>query len=174
MKTEHTIQNEIRVALTENGYTVFRANVGKVKTVDGRWFDTGLPKGHPDLYGFRPDGKIFYIEVKNANGRVRPEQKQFIKTVKARGALAGIARSVEDALDIVRGVYADETNVQGTTGTGTEVSGITASNSGRLGEEKNETASTVEQPVTENSDGEAGSESNNTNQSGVATNDNDI
>lgn len=107
MKTEHTIQNEIRVALTENGYTVFRANVGKVKTADGRWFDTGLPKGHPDLYGFRPDGKVFYIEVKNANGRVRPEQKQFIKTVKARGALAGIARSVEDALDIV-GVETDE------------------------------------------------------------------
>ena len=71
-----------------------------------------------------------------------------------------------------QGVMADE--VQGTTGTGTEASGITASNSGRLGEEKNETASTVEQPVTENSDGEAGSESNNTNQSGVATNDNDI
>jgi hypothetical protein len=102
VKTEHTIQNEIRVALTENGYTVFRANVGKVKTADGRWFDTGLPKGHPDLYGFRPDGKVFYIEVKNAKGRVRPEQKQFIKTVKARGALAGIARSVEDALAIVK------------------------------------------------------------------------
>ena len=65
VKTEHTIQNEIRVALTENGYTVFRANVGKVKMMDGRWFDTGLPKGHPDLYGFRSDGQIFYIEVNN-------------------------------------------------------------------------------------------------------------
>ena len=62
---------------------------------------------------------------------------------------------------LATGVKADETNVQGTTGTGTEASGITASNSGRLGEEKNETASTVEQPVTENSDGEAGSASNN-------------
>lgn len=103
MKTEHTIQNEIRVALTENGYTVFRANVGKVKTVDGRWFDTGLPKGHPDLYGFRPDGKVFYIEVKNERGRVRPEQEKFIETVKKRGAIAGVARSVEDALGIVKG-----------------------------------------------------------------------
>ena len=174
MKTEHTIQNEIRVALTENGYTVFRANVGKVKTADGRWFDTGLPKGHPDLYGFRPDGKVFYIEVKNANGRVRPEQKQFIKTVKARGALAGIARSVEDALDIVHGVFANETNVQRTATTGNEAGTVTNAETGRIGTEKNETASTVEQPVTENSDGEAGSESNNTNQSGVATNDDDI
>ncbi len=66
-----------------------------------------------------------------------------------------------------QGVYADE--VQGTTGTGTEASGITASNSGRLGEEKNETASTVEQPVTKNPDGEAGSKSNDHNQSGNVT-----
>ena len=143
MKTEHTIQNEIRVALTENGYTVFRANVGKVKTADGRWFDTGLPKGHPDLYGFRPDGKIFYIEVKNANGRVRPEQKQFIKTVKARGALAGIARSVEDALDIIHGVYVDETNVQGATTARTGTSTVTTAGAGRIGTEKNETAEDI-------------------------------
>lgn len=66
-----------------------------------------------------------------------------------------------------QGVYADE--VQGTIGAGNEASGITASNSGRSGEEKNETASTVEQPVTENSDGEAGSESNDSNKQGNAT-----
>lgn len=101
VKTEQTIQNEIRVALTQAGYTVFRANVGKVITVDGRWFDTGLPKGHPDLYGFRPDGKIFYIEVKNASGRVRPEQQHFIDIVKTRGAIAGVARNAEEALRIV-------------------------------------------------------------------------
>ena len=158
MKTEHTIQNEIRVALTENGYTVFRANVGKVKTTDGRWFDTGLPKGHPDLYGFRPDGKIFYIEVKNANGRVRPEQKQFIKTVKARGALAGIARSVEDALDIVHGVFADE--VQGTLTARNSASTVTAPIAGTVGTEKNETTVTGEQPTAENTNAEAGSTSN--------------
>lgn len=71
------------------------------------------------------------------------------------------------AVGTAQGVYADE--VQGTTGTGTEASGITASNSGRLGEEKNETASTVEQPVTKNPDGEAGSKSNDHNQSGNVT-----
>lgn len=71
------------------------------------------------------------------------------------------------AVATAQGVYADE--VQGTTGTGTEASGITASNSGRLGEEKNETASTVEQPVTKNPDGEAGSKSNDHNQSGNVT-----
>lgn len=73
------------------------------------------------------------------------------------------------AVATAQGVYADETNIQGTIGAGNETSGVTASNSGRSGEEKNETASTVEQPVTENSDGEAGSESNDSDQSGNAT-----
>lgn len=71
------------------------------------------------------------------------------------------------AVGTVQGVYADE--LQGTTGTGTETSGVTAPNSGKFGEEKNETASTVEQPTVENSNAEAGSKSNDHNQSGNAT-----
>lgn len=71
------------------------------------------------------------------------------------------------AVATAQGVQADE--VQGTIGNGTETSGVTASNSGRSGEEKTETTETAEQPVTENSDGEAGSESNNPDQSGNAT-----
>lgn len=101
MKSEQEVQNEIRVGLSKAGHMVFRTNVGKVRMMDGRWFDTGLPKGHPDLYGFRSDGQIFYIEVKNEKGRVRPEQKRFIEVVKGRGAKAGVARSLEEALEIV-------------------------------------------------------------------------
>lgn len=101
LKSEQEIQNEIRVGLSKAGHMVFRTNVGKVRMMDGRWFDTGLPKGHPDLYGFRSDGQIFYIEVKNEKGRVRPEQKKFIEVVKNRGAKAGVARSLEEALEIV-------------------------------------------------------------------------
>lgn len=71
------------------------------------------------------------------------------------------------ALATVSGVKADE--VQGTTGNGTETSGVTASNSGRSGEKENETASTVEQPTAKDSNAEAGSESNNPDKSGNAT-----
>jgi lpxtg cell wall surface protein, collagen binding domain protein len=71
------------------------------------------------------------------------------------------------AVGTATGVKADE--VQGTTGAGNSASGIMASNSGRSGEEKNETASTVEQPTAKNPDAEAGSESNNSNQQGKAT-----
>ena len=103
MTTESLIQNQIRVGLSKAGHAVFRVNVGKVRTADGRYFDTGLPKGFSDLFGFRPDGQIFFIEVKNEVGKLRPEQKIFIEEMRKRGALAGVARSVEDAMEIVNG-----------------------------------------------------------------------
>lgn len=71
------------------------------------------------------------------------------------------------AVATAQGVYADE--LQATTTNGTETSGVTASNSGRVGEKENETASTVEQPTAKNPDAETGSESNDHNQSGNAT-----
>ena len=101
MTTESLIQSKIRVALSQDGHKVFRANVGKVRMADGRFFDTGLPKGFSDLFGFRKDGQIFFIEVKNETGRVRPEQKQFLEMMRSFGALTGVVRSPEDALGIV-------------------------------------------------------------------------
>jgi len=39
---EHRIQNEIRLALSDS-CVIFRVNVGKVRTPDGRYFDAGVP-----------------------------------------------------------------------------------------------------------------------------------
>lgn len=103
-KSEHAIQNEIQVALSKHKCSVFRANVGKIRLPDGRFFSTGLPSGFPDLFGFRwTDGKIFFIEVKNAKGRLRPDQIVFHKMLQRHGIIHGVARSVEDALMIVDG-----------------------------------------------------------------------
>lgn len=100
---ESDVQNSIRLALNKYA-TVFRANVGTVKTVDGRYFNTGLPKGFCDLFGFRKsDGRIFFIEVKNAKGRLRADQKHFIETVRGQGAIAGVCRSPEEAIKLVNG-----------------------------------------------------------------------
>lgn len=102
MESEHDIQNLIRVAISASGATIFRTNVGKVKMQNGRWFDTGLPAGFPDLMGFRhSDGKIFFIEVKNEKGRPRPDQIQFHEFLQEYGVIHGIARSPKDAVEIV-------------------------------------------------------------------------
>ena len=99
---ETKIQNEIRIALSAHRCTVFRTNVGKVRLSDGRWFDTGLPKGHADLYGFRwSDDQVFYIEVKNEKGKPRADQIKFHDFLNRRGVIHGIARSPEDALKII-------------------------------------------------------------------------
>lgn len=66
-------------------------------------------------------------------------------------------------------VYADETNAQGTVTAGDNTSAVTTPIAGTTGTEKNETASTVEQPTAKNPDAEAGSESNNPDKSGNAT-----
>jgi hypothetical protein len=102
MISEHSIQSAIMVAVSQHRCTVFRSNVGKVKTIDGRWFDTGLPKGRPDLYGFRwLDGKVFYIEVKNAKGRLRPDQIRFHKMLMKHHIIHCCARSVDDAIKTI-------------------------------------------------------------------------
>ena len=99
---EQAIQDSIRVALAQAGYIVFRTNVGKVKTADGRWFDSGLPVGFPDLMGYKPDnGRIFFIEVKTPIGHRRKDQIDFADGLRDKNVIYGVARSAEQALDIV-------------------------------------------------------------------------
>ena len=101
---EKDIQNQVRLGVSDIAVT-FRANVGKLYTEDGRMITTGLPKGFPDLFGYRrSDGRIIFIEVKTAKGRLRSEQAKFLQQVKADGCLAGVARSVEDARRIIAGL----------------------------------------------------------------------
>ena len=98
---EADIQNQIRLAL--NPYAViFRVNSGKVRMTDGRYFDTGVPNGFPELCGFwKSDGKMIFIEVKNEKGKLRDVQKQFLETVSAYDVIAGVCRSAEEAVELV-------------------------------------------------------------------------
>ena len=68
-----------------------------------------------------------------------------------------------------QGVYADETNVQGTATAGDSTSAVTAPIAGTTGAEKNEATETDKQPTAETTNAEAGSQSNDSNQSGNAT-----
>lgn len=103
MGPEHRIQLDIIAALTMHRCTVFRGNVGKIKMQDGRFFNTGLPNGFPDLFGWRwSDNQFYCIEVKAPKGRIRPDQLAFHQDLMHRKVIHGIARSVDDALKIVK------------------------------------------------------------------------
>ena len=105
---ESIIQNNIILELGKRGYLAFRNDTGGYKDQkSGRWILYGLCKGSSDIVAVAPGGRAVFIEVKTATGRIRPEQVQFIKAVRAVGALAGVARSVEDALRICAGEILD-------------------------------------------------------------------
>lgn len=124
---EHGIQNTIRNALADSGF-FFRANVGQAWTgakisklpggrvlIEGaRPFNTGLPAGFSDVFGFvpvtiTPDmvGKtvaVFTaIECKSKSGRKQGNQERFIGAVQGAGGRAGFARDVATALAIAGG-----------------------------------------------------------------------
>lgn len=126
-KTEHEIQNEIRVAVgTTQAATLFRANVGKAWTGNkvvccdhmitlscARPFSTGLPIGFPDLFGFRtvevtPEmvGKklaVFaFLEVKKPGGRTSRAQEKMLAFLRDAGAVGGVARSPDEAIKLLR------------------------------------------------------------------------
>lgn len=101
MTEEHRIQNEIRAAVSPY-CVIFRINVGKGRTPDGRYFETGVPRGFSDLFGVRrSDGKAVFIEVKTKTGRVSPTQKNFLEQMRISGAIAGVCRSAEDAIRLI-------------------------------------------------------------------------
>lgn len=103
MTEEHKIQNEIRIALAES-CILFRMNVGTGYTVDGRYFNTGVPKGFSDLFGFRKsDGRAVFIEVKTAKGKPSAEQVKFLESICKNGAIAGICRSAGEAVKLIQG-----------------------------------------------------------------------
>lgn len=121
-------QKKIMLAVSEAGAIIFRNNTGMgwagklvKRTADGgvylanaRPLHAGLCKGSSDLIGFKtveitPDmvGKkiaVFTaIEVKDVGKKNNSsnEQKNFIKSVKKAGGFAGVADSVDSALEIL-------------------------------------------------------------------------
>ena len=62
----------------------------------------GLPEGFTDLLFCGFNGKVAFIEVKQPKKKPKPEQVNFMALMKKYGYKTGVARSVEDALKIVK------------------------------------------------------------------------
>lgn len=100
MNPESILMHKIMAVLSEKGCFVLRTNSGVYFDSQGNRITIGF-KGLSDLVGFRPDGKFFALEIKTPTGRPSPEQIKFIDFCHGKGIPAGIARSVEEALQIL-------------------------------------------------------------------------
>ena len=78
---------------------VFLCNSGSIRLPNGKRF-SAMPKGFTDIMAVLNGGRVAFIEVKTDRGKPSPEQTQFISKMQGMGAMAGIARSVNDALEI--------------------------------------------------------------------------
>lgn len=125
---EHDLQNQIRLAISENNLGVsFRTNVGQAwtgnnvhKNIDGsitihnpRPFQSGLPTGFSDLLIIQPIivtpamvgqqiAAACFLEVKTKNRKPTREQLNFLEQMSRLGAKAGVVRSADDAIQILR------------------------------------------------------------------------
>lgn len=123
---ELSIQKHIQLALSEEGLPVWRNETGsfwsgkvihragnQVTLADAKMVQCGLCKGSSDLISITPVtitadmiGQVLGVftapEVKTPKGRPSKEQVNFIERVNGYGGIAGIVRSPQDALDLVR------------------------------------------------------------------------
>ena len=113
---ETDLQQRIRLALgTTTDLRLYRNNCGSLPDPrTGRLVQFGLARGSADLIGWRtititPDmvgqqvAVFTSLEIKTPTGRLAPAQRHWLHAVEGAGGIAGVARSVSDALAIVEG-----------------------------------------------------------------------
>jgi hypothetical protein len=112
--TEMNRLRAIMLGLSTPGVRLFRNNCGALKDAEGRLIRYGVANpGGSDLIGWRsitvtPDmigqklAVFLAIEVKGEKCKATDHQRNFIARVRADGGLAGVARTVDDALGIIK------------------------------------------------------------------------
>lgn len=116
MNKETALMHSMMLALSDAGCLVFRNNTGQawqgkpihragsqVTLTECRMIPYGLCVGSADLIGVAPDGRFLAVEVKTPTGRTSTQQTAFISAVRLAGGRAGVARTVEEALELARG-----------------------------------------------------------------------
>jgi VRR-NUC domain len=80
-----------------------RLNSGAFTDARGQFVRFGFV-GCPDIWAMmRGTGKLLVIEVKAPGGKLTEAQELFLERVRRAGGHAGVARSIQDAINIVEG-----------------------------------------------------------------------
>ena len=113
--SETKIQQEIRLAVgQEKNLRLFRNETGTLPDPrTGKWVQFGLCKGSSDLIGFKEVvideahigqklAVFTSIEVKTKSGKLSDMQHNWLQVVKNAGGITGVARTVSEALNILK------------------------------------------------------------------------
>ncbi len=113
---ESDLERRIALAVGRLGHPLWRNNqaegwVGEYLDMSGgilrlrnpRRLHAGLATGASDRIGIGPGGRFLSIEVKTGRAQPSLAQRAWLTMVAQRGGLAGVARSVEDAVAIIEG-----------------------------------------------------------------------
>ena len=95
---ESRVLNGCLQYLKARGIYCWRNNTGAVKLAPDRWVHFGK-KGSSDILAVLPDGRILCVECKSKNGRLSPEQKEFLEAIRGSGGLAVV---VHDWMELDR------------------------------------------------------------------------
>jgi hypothetical protein len=87
--------------LEKAGIYHWRNSTGAVRIAPGRFIRFGKV-GSSDIEGVLPGGRFLAVEVKAPNGRLSPEQKQFLTEVETLGGLALVVRGWWELAEALR------------------------------------------------------------------------
>ena len=95
--TEADVTAQVKIALGLIGLGFnFRGSIFK------HWSGMGSRKGVSDLCGTLPPyGRAVFIELKRPGRDATPDQAEFLRIMKAAGAVTGVAHSVMEVRDIL-------------------------------------------------------------------------
>ena len=112
---ETVLQQNIRLALGQHSdLRLFRNETGRLPDPrTGQWIRFGLAKGSSDLIGFKtvkitPEmigqeiAQFVSLEIKTERGKLTDIQENWLQKVKSSGGIVGVARTVKDALNILK------------------------------------------------------------------------
>ena len=98
---EQRLTKQIMIWCGEHDILCHHLNVGQFKLPDGRYFNTGIPKGFPDLQ-LLGHGWVAYVETKIHPRKPTQDQLNWLDLLNKRDIPAKCVYSLEEFIDFIK------------------------------------------------------------------------
>lgn len=96
MTPEQALDKQIMLYCGQRNWLCFHINVGGGKLANGTFFQTGVPKGWPDLTIITDDGRVIFCETKIHPRKPTQNQLNFIAELNKRKFTAFVAYTLDE------------------------------------------------------------------------------